>query len=108
MLSIRVDRERSDPYASVPHRENGNGSSKAVIRRRGPARGGGTSSVKLALAGAAVTALLGGVTSALVLLDVRTLDQYRFWAVGSLAGRDGALAGQLSPFVRGRCGLGSG
>lgn len=63
------------------------------------ARSGGSSPVKLALAGAAVTALLGSFTYALVLLDVRTLDQYRFWAVGSLAGRDGGLAAQLSPFV---------
>ncbi|GAA2716437.1 iron chelate uptake ABC transporter family permease subunit [Micromonospora olivasterospora] len=66
---------------------------------RGSARSGGASPVKLALAGAAVTALLGSFTYALVLLDVRTLDEYRFWAVGSLAGRDAALAGQLSPFV---------
>jgi iron complex transport system permease protein len=60
---------------------------------------GRASPVKLALAGAAVTALLGSFTYALVLLDVRTLDQYRFWAVGSLAGRDGSLALRLSPFV---------
>ncbi|MEE6309762.1 iron ABC transporter permease [Plantactinospora veratri] len=66
---------------------------------RASASRGGTSPVKLALAGAAVTALLMSLTNALVLLDVRTLDQYRFWAVGSLAGRDGDLAGQLSPFV---------
>ncbi len=60
---------------------------------------GGASPVKLALAGAAITALLGSVTYALVLLDVRTLDQYRFWAVGSLAGRDGELAAKLAPFA---------
>ncbi|MEE6257235.1 FecCD family ABC transporter permease [Plantactinospora sonchi] len=66
---------------------------------RGSVRSGGASPVRLALAGAAVTALLINLTHALVLLDVRTLDQYRIWAVGSLAGRDGALAGQLSPFV---------
>jgi iron complex transport system permease protein len=61
--------------------------------------GGGSSPVRLALAGAAVTGLLGSLTSALVLLDVRTLDEYRFWAVGSLAGRDAATVGQLAPFV---------
>ncbi|MBE1487273.1 FecCD family ABC transporter permease [Plantactinospora soyae] len=66
---------------------------------RASAHSGGASPVKLALAGAAVTALLMSLTHALVLLDVRTFDQYRFWAVGSLAGRDGALAGQLAPFV---------
>jgi iron complex transport system permease protein len=66
---------------------------------RSSVRSGGASPVKLALAGAAVTALLGSFTYGLVLLDVRTLDQYRFWAVGSLAGREGVLAVQLSPFV---------
>lgn len=65
----------------------------------GGVRRGGASPVSLALAGAAVTALLGSFTYALVLLDVRTLDQYRFWAVGSLAGRDGSLAFRLAPFV---------
>ena len=59
---------------------------------------GGAAPAKLALAGAAVTALLASFTTALVFLDVRTLDQYRFWAVGSLAGREAALASQLLPF----------
>jgi iron complex transport system permease protein len=60
--------------------------------------GGGTP-VTLALAGAAVTAFLGALTNALVLSDARTLDAYRFWAVGSLVGRgDGALA-QALPFL---------
>ncbi|MGW0394995.1 FecCD family ABC transporter permease [Streptomyces sp. NPDC003042] len=60
---------------------------------------GGATPAKLALAGAAVTVLLEAGTNTLVLLDVSTLDQYRFWAVGSLAGRDGALALELLPFV---------
>ncbi|MFF8598098.1 FecCD family ABC transporter permease [Streptomyces sp. NPDC015232] len=60
---------------------------------------GGATPAKLALAGAAVTVLLDAGTNTLVLLDVRTLDQYRFWAVGSLAGRDAQLGVQLLPFV---------
>ncbi|MFE3282299.1 FecCD family ABC transporter permease [Streptomyces sp. NPDC059233] len=60
---------------------------------------GGATPAKLALAGAAVTVLLDAGTNTLVLLDVRTLDQYRFWAVGSLAGRDPELGVQLLPFV---------
>jgi iron complex transport system permease protein len=52
---------------------------------------GGPTPVTLALAGAALTALLGALTSAVILIDVATLDAYRFWAVGSLAGRDGEV-----------------
>jgi iron complex transport system permease protein len=62
----------------------------------GPA--GGTP-VTLALAGAAVSALLQALTSAVVLLDATTLDAYRFWNVGSLAGRDLEVLVQLAPFL---------
>lgn len=61
--------------------------------RRGP------TPVTLALAGAAVTALLSAVTSAVILIDVQTLDAYRFWAVGSLAGRDVDVSGQVVWFL---------
>jgi iron complex transport system permease protein len=60
---------------------------------------GGPTPVTLALAGVAVSAFLGALTSALVLADTATLDAYRFWAVGSLAGRDAAVAGQVAPFL---------
>ncbi|MEU9147782.1 iron ABC transporter permease [Streptomyces sp. NPDC048349] len=60
---------------------------------------GGATPAKLALAGAAVTVLLDAGTNTLILLDVRTLDQYRFWAVGSLAGRNAQLGMELLPFV---------
>jgi iron complex transport system permease protein len=60
---------------------------------------GGATPVRLALAGAALSALLGSFTSAVVLLDRQTLDQFRFWAVGSLAGRDQAIMVQVLPFV---------
>lgn len=70
-----------------------------IVHGLGAAGAGGAAPVKLALAGAAVTALLTSLTSALVLLDVRTLDQYRIWAVGSLARREADLAGQIAPFM---------
>lgn len=60
---------------------------------------GGATPVKLALAGAAMQALLTSLTSAILLLDVETLDQYRFWMVGSLAGRDAELIAQVAPFL---------
>jgi len=59
----------------------------------------GATPVKLALAGAAMTAFLGSITTAILLLDVSTLDQFRFWNVGSLAGRDGTIAAQMAPFI---------
>jgi iron complex transport system permease protein len=60
---------------------------------------GGATPVKLALAGAALTALLQSLASTILLLDVETLDQYRFWAVGSLVGRDTEMVGQVWPFI---------
>jgi iron complex transport system permease protein len=60
---------------------------------------GGATPVKLALAGAAMSALVASVTSAILLLDLETLDQFRFWVVGSIAGRDATVAAQLAPFL---------
>ncbi len=60
--------------------------------------GGGTP-VTLALAGAAVTAFLTALTSALVLVDATTLDAYRFWVVGSLVGRGEDVLPSVLPFL---------
>lgn len=62
---------------------------------------GGASPLPLVLSGVALTALLSSVTTVLVLLDADTLDEYRFWAVGSLAGRDIGLLGPVTPFLLG-------
>ncbi|CAM4483125.1 iron chelate uptake ABC transporter family permease subunit [Nocardia ninae] len=59
----------------------------------------GATPMKLALAGAAVTAALQSVTSGLLLTDTTTFDQYRFWQVGSLAERDLPTVGQAAPFL---------
>ena len=60
---------------------------------------GGSSTLPLVLAGVALTALLSSVTTVLVLLDTEALDEYRFWAAGSIAGRDLALLGPVAPFL---------
>jgi iron complex transport system permease protein len=60
---------------------------------------GGATPVKLAIAGAAMSALMASFTSAMLLLDSTTLNQYRFWAVGSVAGRDLDVAGAVAPFI---------
>nr|WP_285366793.1 iron chelate uptake ABC transporter family permease subunit [Streptomyces sp. CWNU-1] len=43
--------------------------------------------VKLTLAGVALTAVFGGLTSALTLKNLGALDLMRFWGVGSIGGR---------------------
>jgi iron complex transport system permease protein len=56
------------------------------------------SPVSLVLGGAAVAAFLSAITSAMVLLDQNTLDAYRFWVVGSVAGRGLEILMPLLPF----------
>ncbi|ASU84766.1 iron ABC transporter permease [Nocardiopsis gilva YIM 90087] len=59
----------------------------------------GPTPVTLVLAGAAMTALLSGVTSAIVLLDQQSLEVFRFWRVGSLTGRPTEAIWQVLPFL---------
>jgi iron complex transport system permease protein len=65
----------------------------------GSAGSGGASPVKLALAGAIVTALLSAWSTALLLLDEQTLDVVRFWLAGALAGRDITVFWTVLPFL---------
>ncbi|WP_239678934.1 FecCD family ABC transporter permease [Natronosporangium hydrolyticum] len=60
---------------------------------------GGATPVKLALAGAAFTALVGAVTTAITLLDASTLDDFRFWVVGSLTRAGGTDLVIVTPFI---------
>ncbi|MEV8376794.1 iron chelate uptake ABC transporter family permease subunit [Kribbella sp. NPDC056861] len=60
---------------------------------------GGATPVKLALAGAAFSALLGSVTSAITLLDLTALNEFRFWVVGSLTLATGEIVAQSLPFL---------
>ncbi len=61
--------------------------------------GGAATPVTLALAGAALSALLGSFTSALILMDRQTLDVYRFWSVGALTGRPTQVIWEVAPFL---------
>ena len=60
---------------------------------------GGPTPVKLALAGAIISALLGSWTAALLLLDLETLDQARFWLAGSISGRGTEEVELLLPVI---------
>jgi iron complex transport system permease protein len=70
-----------------------------VVHLIGAVGRGGATPVKLALAGAAISALLGSVTSAVTLLDLSTLNEFRFWVVGSLTLANGGIVTQAVPFV---------
>ena len=60
---------------------------------------GGATPVKLALGGAAINALLVSVTMAVLTTKASALDEFRFWQVGSIAGREARVAQQIWPFL---------
>ncbi|WP_445394933.1 FecCD family ABC transporter permease [Streptomyces sp. LE64] len=60
---------------------------------------GGATPIKLALGGAALNALLASVLTGILTTRSAALDEFRFWQVGSLSGRDAELAGQVWPFL---------
>ncbi|MFF9072559.1 Fe(3+)-hydroxamate ABC transporter permease FhuB [Streptomyces sp. NPDC014735] len=57
-------------------------------------RGRGGSPMRLVLAGSALGATFGGLTSVVVVNSAETYDRFRFWVLGSLAGTEGF--GELS------------
>ncbi|MCS5718836.1 iron chelate uptake ABC transporter family permease subunit [Herbiconiux sp. CPCC 205763] len=59
----------------------------------------GPTPLSLTLAGAAVTAVLTSVITLVLLRDLDTLGQYRFWSVGSLVARDVSTVVPLLPFL---------
>ncbi|MBF6619091.1 MAG: iron chelate uptake ABC transporter family permease subunit [Patulibacter sp.] len=59
----------------------------------------GATPVRLALAGIALTYALYAVVQGLTTLQPQVFDEYRFWVVGSLAGHEASLSGQIAPFV---------
>ncbi|MBD2892729.1 Ferric enterobactin transport system permease protein FepD [Actinomadura sp. RB99] len=72
----------------------------AVLVHAIGARGrGGTSPARLVLAGAAVNAVSSALTAGLMLLSPRAFNGFRFWQVGTLAGRDAAVLARVLPFI---------
>ncbi|BDZ51076.1 iron ABC transporter permease [Frondihabitans sucicola] len=59
----------------------------------------GATPVKLVLAGAVITAILSAYIQAVTLTHPDAFESYRFWVLGSLAGRDPALIGQVLPYL---------
>ncbi len=59
----------------------------------------GATPVKMALAGAAITAGLGAITIGLLLTDLQAQNEFRFWQVGSLAGRYAPVVTGVAPVL---------
>ncbi|MEU6378378.1 iron ABC transporter permease [Streptomyces sp. NPDC046909] len=59
----------------------------------------GASPVKLALAGTAFSAMTAGGTTVVLTSSSATLDQFRFWQVGALSGRDADTVVRMLPFL---------
>jgi iron complex transport system permease protein len=59
----------------------------------------GATPVRLALAGTAIGAALTAFISAVTLTNTEVFDRFRFWAVGSLAGREADVVTQVLPFL---------
>ncbi|MEC4818838.1 MAG: iron ABC transporter permease [Scytonema sp. PMC 1069.18] len=59
----------------------------------------GITPLNLTIAGAAISALLASLTTAILIISQRTLEEIRFWLAGSLAGVDENLITQVLPYV---------
>ncbi len=77
----------------------GAGGAAVLVYLVGGRGGAGQTPIRLALAGAAVTAALMALVWAMTFLDAQALDLYRFWAIGSLSGRDLDVLRQVLPFL---------
>ena len=65
----------------------GAGIASCLVYLLGSGGRGGASTIRMVLAGAALSAVLTSFVVSMVLLDQRTFDDYRFWSVGSVDNR---------------------
>ncbi len=77
----------------------GAGATAMLVYCLGSLGQGGATPLNLTVAGAALTALISSLTTAILIVSQRTLDEMRFWLAGSLSGRDANILLQIIPFV---------
>jgi len=77
----------------------GAGVAAVVVYGLGSLGRGGMTPMKITVAGAALAALLSSLTTAILILNQRTLEEIRFWLAGSVAGRDLTLLLQVLPYI---------
>jgi len=73
--------------------------SAVIVYALGSMGRSGTTPLKLTLAGVIFTSFMGSFTTMILIRDERTLEQIRFWTVGSLAGREWSLFAQTAPYM---------
>jgi iron complex transport system permease protein len=89
----------TEPSAYVWFAFLGAATASIVVYLLGSTGRAGASPVRLALAGTAVAAALTAFTHGVMLLDPETFDEFRFWLVGSLVGRDMGILAAIGPFL---------
>ena len=77
----------------------GAGGVTVLVYLLGSIGGGRSTPAKLVLAGVAISAVLGGLTSAVILADREAFDDLRFWGVGSIGGRQLDVVLAFAPFI---------
>ena len=77
----------------------GAGATAVLVYLVGSLGRGGATPLKLALAGAAVSAACSSLVSAVMLPRVQAMDSFRFWQVGGVGGADPARIARVLPFL---------
>jgi iron complex transport system permease protein len=89
----------ASPAAYVWFAFAGAAAASIVVYLLGSRGRAGATPVRLALAGTAIAAALTAFTNGMTLLDPLTFDDFRFWSVGALGGRDLGILADVGPFL---------
>lgn len=75
----------------------GGAAAALVVHAIAAAGRSGSAAATSLIAGAAITAALTSLTTAVLLIDRSTMEAFRFWQVGSIGGRDLSATGTILP-----------
>ncbi|MDO5627182.1 MAG: iron ABC transporter permease [Mobilicoccus sp.] len=78
---------------------SGAGAAAVLVHVIGSLGRGGATPLKLALAGAAVTAAFSSLVSAILLPRLEVMDRFRFWQIGGVGGAHLDTIAQVAPFL---------
>ena len=89
----------SDPYGFVVVAVIGSALASVLVYTIGSLGRGGATPLKLALAGAALTAAFTSLVNAILLPRVDVLSSFRFWQIGGVGGASWDRLGIAAPFL---------